>query len=58
MTDNIIFAAFLVAGVAFVVFVGLLVSDKAKRCEAVGGHILSVYKGSLCVRDGLIVEDY
>jgi hypothetical protein len=58
MSDNIIFAAFLVAGVAFVVFVGLLFDDKAKRCEAVGGHTLSVYKGSLCVRDGLIVEDY
>jgi hypothetical protein len=25
---------------------------------AVGGNIVSFYNGSLCVRDGLIVEDY
>jgi multisubunit Na+/H+ antiporter MnhB subunit len=58
MTDNIIFTAFIVAGVAFVLFAVALINDKAERCEAVGGHILNVYKGSLCVRDGLIVEDY
>jgi hypothetical protein len=58
MRDNIIFAAFLVAGVSAALFVVGLNNDKTERCEAVGGHIVSVYTGSLCVRDGLIVEDY
>jgi hypothetical protein len=58
MRDNIIFAAFLVAGIAFVILALTLFNQKTERCEAVGGHILSVYNGSLCVRDGLIVEDY
>jgi hypothetical protein len=58
MTDKFIFMAFSAAAVAFVLFAVVLINDKAERCEAVGGHILNVYKGSLCVRDGLIVEDY
>jgi hypothetical protein len=56
MRDN--FAAFLVAGIAFVILALTLFNQKTERCEAVGGHLVSVYKGSLCVRDGLIVEDY
>jgi len=58
MSDKVIFAALLVVANAFVLFVFVLINDKAERCEAVGGHLVSVYKGSLCVRDGLIVEDY
>jgi hypothetical protein len=58
MSDKVIFAVFLFAGITFVLFAFVLINDKAERCEAVGGHLVSVYKGSLCVRDGLIVEDY
>jgi hypothetical protein len=58
MSDKCIFMAFSAAAVTFVIFVVALINVKSERCEAVGGHTLSVYKGSLCVRDGLIVEDY
>jgi hypothetical protein len=58
MSDNTTFAAFIVAGIAFVILALTLFNQKTERCEAVGGHLVSVYKGSLCVRDGLIVEDY
>jgi hypothetical protein len=58
MSDKFIFMAFSAAAVAFVLFAVVLINNKTKRCEAVGGHILNVHKGSLCVRDGLIVEDY
>ena len=58
MIDKLIFMAFSAAAVAFVIFAVVLINDKAERCEAVGGHILNVHKVSLCVRDGLIVEDY
>jgi hypothetical protein len=58
MTGNIIFAAFVVAVISLLTLVAVLLHKDAKRCEAVGGHIISIYRDSLCVRDGLIVEDY
>ena len=55
MTEKFIFIVFS-AGVIAIVILGIMGSvNRVERCEAVGGHI---YKGSLCVRDGLIVEDY
>jgi hypothetical protein len=54
MIDRLLIAV----GIAFVILARTLFNQKTERCEAVGGHLVSVYKGSLCVRDGLIVEDY
>ena len=58
MSDKFIFIVFGFVVAVFSLFAVVLINDKAERCEAVGGHIINVYKGSLCVRDGLIVEDY
>lgn len=44
----------------FVVLIGLVCwcnNEDSKECAAKGGHIVSVYKSSLCVsRDGRIIE--
>jgi hypothetical protein len=45
-------------GVAFIVFAFFASMNNRDKCEAVGGNIVSFHNGSLCVRDGLIVEDY
>jgi hypothetical protein len=58
MSDDLGFYALIIAGITFLAFSIHSANKEEERCEAVGGHIVSVYKGSLCVRDGLIVEDY
>ena len=45
-------------GIAFIIFAFFASINNRDKCEAVGGNIVSFYNGSLCVRDGLIVEDY
>jgi hypothetical protein len=55
MTEKLIFNMFSAAAIAAVILGIMGANNRAERCEAVGGQI---YKGSLCVRDGLIVEDY
>jgi hypothetical protein len=49
---------FIAAGIAFIIFAFFILMNDRDKCEAVGGNIVTVYNGSLCVRDGLIVEDY
>jgi hypothetical protein len=54
MIDRLLIAT----GIAFIIFAFFASMNNRDKCEAVGGNIVSFYNGSLCVRDGLIVEDY
>lgn len=49
----------IIFGLIFIlIMVGCFYAVKAEKeyCENKGGHILHVYKGALCVKDGLIIE--
>jgi hypothetical protein len=50
-----LWVALLAITITLAVFTDLSLTE---RCEDAGGQIISLNRGYLCVRDGLIVEDY
>lgn len=42
--------------ISFLVGAIYCANEQRKYCENKGGHLVSLYKSNLCVKDGLIIE--